>query len=94
MNILQTANIIMLELQALKPRIVHSKTGSCYIHLTGLKVKSIRIADHTGQKVKPKTWQLRKDISSSRKGSNRVYNDASRLLNDLKLIVDSSSKDL
>ena len=80
----------MSELEALDPRLVQSPSGSCYIHLTGLKVKVIRIADHTGHVPKKGVWQLRNDVSSSRKGSNRVYNNLSRLLNDFKLLVDNA----
>jgi hypothetical protein len=83
MNILNQTNYLIRELVKFKPELVIASTGSCYIHLTGSKVKYIRIANHTGQKVRPKTWQLRCDVSSSRKCTNRIYTDAKRLVSDL-----------
>jgi hypothetical protein len=84
MNILNQAKKLVTELSAFNPELVIASTGSCYIHLTGSKVKYIRVANHTGHKEKSKTWQLRCDVSSSRKGTNRIYTDASRLVSDLK----------
>tara|TARA_R110001606_G_scaffold396567_2_gene570926 strand:- start:313 stop:567 length:255 start_codon:yes stop_codon:yes gene_type:complete len=84
MNILNQAKNLVDELSAFNPELVIASTGSCYIHLTGSKVKYIRVANHTGHKEKSKTWQLRCDVSSSRRGTNRIYTDASRLVSDLK----------
>ena len=84
MNILNQAKNLVNELSAFNPELVIASTGSCYIHLTGSKVKYIRVANHTGHKEKSKTWQLRCDVSSSRRGTNRIYTDASRLVSDLK----------
>ena len=83
MNILLTANKLMNNLSAFNPELVIASTGSCYVHLTNSKVKCIRVANHTGHKEKPKTWQLRCDVSSSRNGTNRIYTDINRLLSDL-----------
>ena len=83
MNILNQAKHVVDQLTAFKPELVIANTGSCYIHLTNSKVKYIRVANHTGHKVKPKTWQLRCDVSSSRKGTNRIYTDINRLVSDL-----------
>ena len=83
MNEINTANNLVDRLSVFSPELVIASTGSCYIHLTGSKVKCIRVANHTGHKEKPKTWQLRCDVSSSRKGTNRIYTDASRLVSDL-----------
>ena len=83
MNILSQANNLVKQLAAFSPELVIASTGSCYVHLTGCKVKYIRVANHTGHKEKPRTWQLRSDVSSSRKGTNRIYSDATRLLADL-----------
>ncbi len=83
MNILKVASYIVNELARFSPELVIASTGSCYIHLTDSKVKYIRIANHTGHKEKPRTWQLRSDVSSSRKGTNRIYNDVSRLIADI-----------
>jgi len=82
-NILNQANKLINALTLFNPELVIACTGSCYIHLTGCKVKYIRVANHTGHKEKPKTWQLRCDVSSSRKGTNRIYTDISRLISDL-----------
>jgi len=84
MNILNQAKLIVSKLIEFRPELVIASTGSCYIHLTDCKVKYIRIANHTGHKEKPKTWQLRSDVSSSRKGTNRIYTDVNRLVSDLK----------
>ena len=83
MNIIKTATYIVNELARFSPELVIASTGSCYIHLTGCKVKYIRVANHTGHKEKPKTWQLRCDVNSSRKGTNRIYNNVSRLIADI-----------
>jgi len=83
MNILNQAKQLLNKLEVFNPELVIASTGSCYIHLTGSKVKYIRVANHTGQKIKPKTWQLRSDVSSSRKGTNRIYTDVNRLISDL-----------
>ncbi len=83
MNTLNQAKNLIKQLTSFKPELVIASTGSCYIHLTGSKVKCIRVANHTGHKEKPKTWQLRCDVSSSRKSTNRIYNDINRLVSDL-----------
>lgn len=83
MNILSQANNLVKQLAVFNPELVIASTGSCYVHLTGSKVKYIRVANHTGHKEKSKTWQLRCDVSSSRKGTNRIYTDAKRLVSDL-----------
>jgi len=83
MNILNQAKHLVKQLTSFKPELVISSTGSCYIHLTGSKVKYIRVANHNGHKEKSKTWQLRCDVSSSRKGTNRIYTDINRLVSDL-----------
>ena len=82
-NIMIKAKNLVSKLAAFSPELVIASTGSCYIHLTGSKVKYIRVANHTGHKEKPKTWQLRCDVSSSRKGTNRIYTDINRLVSDL-----------
>ncbi|MBL4795865.1 MAG: hypothetical protein JKY50_00470 [Oleispira sp.] len=83
MNILNQANHMVKRLAQFNPELVIASTGSCYVHLTGCKVKYIRVANHTGHKEKPKTWQLRCDVSSSRKGTNRIYTDFGRMITDL-----------
>ncbi len=83
MNILNQAKQLIKQLTAFNPELVIASTGSCYIHLTGSKVRYIRVANHTGHKEKSKTWQLRCDVSSSRKGTNRIYTDINRLVSDL-----------
>jgi len=83
MNILATAKITAKQLGLFYPKLVIVSTGSCYIHLTDCKIKYIRVANHTGHKEKPKTWQIRSDVSSSRKGTNRIYNTIDRLVSDL-----------
>ena len=57
MNVINTANNLVDRLSVFSPELVIASTGSCYIHLTGSKVKYIRVANHTGHKEKPKTWQ-------------------------------------
>lgn len=86
MNILKKAKSIVKlvgESSNFNPSLVIASTGSCYVYLSNCKVKCVRVANHTGHKVKPKTWQLRSDASSSRKGTNRIYTDAARLVSDL-----------
>ena len=83
MNVLNQAKQLIKKLAVFNPELVVASTGSCYIHLTGSKVKYIRVANHTGHKEKPRTWQLRCDVSSSRKGTNRIYTDINRLVSDL-----------
>lgn len=83
MNVLNQAKLIVNALSTFNPELVIASTGSCYVHLTNCKVKYIRIANHTGHKEKRRTWQLRCDVSSSRKGTNRIYNNISYLLADL-----------
>lgn len=83
MNILNQAKKLIKQLTVFSPELVIASTGSCYIHLTGSKVRYIRVANHTGHKEKSKTWQLRCDVSSSRKGTNRIYTDINRLVSDL-----------
>ncbi len=83
MNILNQAKQLVKQLAVFKPELVIASTGSCYIHLTDCKVKYIRVANHTGHKEKPKTWQLRCDVGSSRKGTNRIYTSAARMIADL-----------
>ena len=83
MNILNQAKQLIKQLTAFNPELVIASTGSCYINLTGSKVSYIRVANHTGHKEKSKTWQLRCDVSSSRKGTNRIYTDINRLVSDL-----------
>ena len=83
MNTLSSAKQLIKALTVFNPKLVIASTGSCYIHLTGSKVKCIRVANHTGHKEKTKTWQLRCDVSSSRKGTNRIYTDINRLVSDL-----------
>jgi len=83
MDILSQAKRLVKQLESFNPEMVIASTGSCYVHLTNCKVKYIRVADHTGHKEKPNTWQLRCDVSSSRKNTNRIYTDANRLVSDL-----------
>jgi len=83
MNMTTRANTLAKKLNRFNPEIAIASTGSCYVHLTGCKVKYIRVADHTGHKEKRFTWQLRTDVSSSRKGTNRIYTDINRLVSDL-----------
>tara|TARA_R110000851_G_scaffold18496_3_gene58157 strand:+ start:422 stop:688 length:267 start_codon:yes stop_codon:yes gene_type:complete len=83
MNILKQASKLVESLSAFNPELVIASTGSCYIHLNYCKVKYIRVANHTGHKEKPRTWQLRCDVSSSRKGTNRIYTDIIRITSDL-----------
>ena len=86
MNILTQAKLMMDvigDLSNFNPRLVIASTGSCYIHLTGSKVRCIRIANHKGHKESKCYWQLRTDVCSSRKGMVRIYNDAARLIADL-----------
>jgi len=83
MNILNQSHFIVSKLNIFSPDLVIASTGSCYIHLKNCKVKYIRIANHTGHKEKSKTWQLRCDVSSSRKGTNRIYTNTERLILDL-----------
>ena len=83
MSLLSCANKLTLSLAMYDPKLVVARTGSCYIHLNDCKVKYVRVANHAGHKEKPRTWQLRTDVSSSRKGANRVYNNIDRLISDL-----------
>ena len=84
MNILNQSKLIINKLSEFAPKLVIADTGSCYIHLNNCKVKCIRVANHTGHKEKPKTWQLRCDVSSPRSSTNRIYNNVNRLIADLK----------
>jgi len=83
MRLLAQAKALVIKLAEFNPELVIASTGSCYVHLTGCKVKYIRVANHTGHKEKPNTWQLRSDVSSSRKGNKRIYTNFSRMIADL-----------
>lgn len=73
----------MTALETFDPTLKVCPTGSHHISLKGCNVPLIRIADHTGHTVK-RCWQLRKYVCSSRKGSNRIYNQVDRLISDVK----------
>ena len=86
MNILKEAESIVRLVGALSnfnPKLVIASTGSCYVYLANCKVKCIRVANHTGHKEQKCTWQLRSDVSSSRKGRCRIYTNTARLISDL-----------
>lgn len=84
---IQYANAIQTKLTELNivHRYAQSSTGSIYIEVDHPKIRLIRIANHSGHKVKPKTWELRLDVSSKRYPRYRTYalNALSALLNDL-----------
>ena len=83
MNIFNSARVLVNKLSSFNPQLVVASTGSCYVHLTNSKIKYIRVADHKGHKESPRTWQLRSDVCSTRKGTNRIYNNIDRLVADL-----------
>lgn len=82
MDIITIGNEIANSISDNVVKTVVANTGSFYIHTNNRKCKLIRIANHKGHKVKPKVWELRRDVMSHRKGTNRIYNDVKRLIND------------
>lgn len=87
MNLEKAASKIINKLGECVTRVEKPSTGSVYIYTSNPKVKYIRVANHTGHKVKPKTWQLRCDVMSSRKGTNRIYNDSLALIRDFNSLT-------
>lgn len=77
---------ILEAVQHLNPTVYTAPTGSVYISLECKKVKTIRIANHKGHKLKNRVWELRSDAMTSRSKTSRVYNKNSitLMINDLK----------